>query len=105
MDKEHKKQLINLLEEGAENSLADEDTKLFTVLKDAGYLVAGRPLGADRPIQFLYTSIAGRKYLERLKAPRKAWLKKNWFAVSIAAITAFIGLASVIVQIVGLTLS
>ena len=104
MDKELKKRLISTLEEASENLLEDKNDAVLLLLKSEGYLVERLPLGAQPTYKLLHTSIAGRKYLERLKAPRKAWLKKNWFAVSIAAITAFIGIAGVIVQGVGLIL-
>ena len=104
MDKELNKRLTAILEEGSEHLLEDEDTGDLVLLKSEGYLVAGRILGVPPPVKLLYTSIAGRKYLERLKTPKKAWLKKNWFAASIAAITGVAALASVIVQILGLIL-
>ena len=104
MDKELRKRLIEVLEDGTSSSLTVGNDEERTLLKSQGYLVEGTPKNLAAPRGALYTSIAGRKYLERLKHPRKAWLKKNWFAVSIAAITAFIGLASVIVQVVGLIL-
>ena len=104
MDKELRERLISTLEEAAEHLLEDKNSEVLLLLKDEGYLAKRLPLGAQPSYKLLHTSIAGYKYLERLKHPRKAWLKKNWFAVSIAAITAFIGLASVIVQIVSLIL-
>ena len=102
MDKELRKRLIEVLEDGASSSLTVGNDEERTVLKGQGYLVEGTPKNLAAPRGALYTSIAGRKYLERLKSPKKAWLKRNWFAASIAAVTGATGLVSVVVQIVGL---
>ena len=104
MDKKLKERLINLLEKGVKDRLDDANNEETILLKGAGYLAQGRPKALQAPPGDLYTSIAGHRYLERLKTPKKAWLKKNWFAVSIAAITGGAALASVIVQILGLVL-
>ncbi len=50
------------------------------------------------------TTLKGLNYLEQLKYPKRVWLKKNWFAVSIATITGVLAFASVIVQIIALIL-
>ena len=104
MDQELQKRLIEVLEDGISSSLTVGNDEERTLLKSQGYLVEGTPKNLAAPRGALYTSIAGRRYLERLKTPKQAWLKRNWFAVSIAAVTAVTGLASVIVQIVGLIL-
>ena len=104
MDKELRMRLIKVLEDGISSSLTVGNDEDRTLLKSQGYLVEGTPKNLAAPRGALYTSIAGRRYLERLKSPKKTWLKGNWFAVSIAAITGVTGLASVVVQIVSLIL-
>lgn len=101
MDKQRKEKLMDVLEFGVEGKTkpgANVDDVLelrsLNLLAESGYIHRNP----------LFTTLSGLSYLERLKAPRKAWLKKNWFAVSIAATTAFIGLASVIVQILAVIL-
>ena len=101
MDKQRKEKLIDVLELGAEGKMPpgknmDDvlDLRSLKLLEKAGYIHRNP----------LFTTLSGLSYLERLKAPRKAWLKKNWFAASIATITGVAALASVIVQILGLIL-
>ncbi len=105
MDKQLRRQLIAILEactegrDGFERAVADPRVRIeyidgLRLLRNADYADPDHTL----------TTLAGRKYLERLRAPRKTWLKDHWFAVSIAATTAFIALASVIVQAVSLIL-
>ena len=100
MEKNLRKKIIYILEQCEEVSPfgADyEDIHTVHLLQDEGYITR-------RSGSLSYTSLTGREYLERLKAPRKAWLKKRWLRVSIATIMAFAALATVIVQIVSLIL-
>ena len=80
MDAEYRKMLISLLNAGCyppglgmypDDFWADkeEERAILIYLSKNGY------------IEENYTTPAGRRYLEELKAPRKAWLKRNWFRI------------------------
>ena len=102
MDKDLKNNIIRVLEQcrGMQSFTFggnSEDIKIADFLEEAGYLT-------ERQARVFSTSLSGLEYLERLRSPRKAWLKKHWFAASIATITGVAALASVIVQILGLIL-
>ncbi len=103
MDKELRKSMIRVLEQCKEPVLylhAHKDANTVQLLHIADYLTNGVGGGHNKSL----TSLSGLKYLERLKAPRMTWLKKHWFAASIATITGVAALASVILQAVGLIL-
>ena len=67
-----------------------------------GLVAAGLAAHADprgRPGQNYFPTIAGIEYLERLERRNIAWVKSNWFPLSIAAISSLIGLLGVAVAI------
>ena len=84
MDKQRKGKLIDVLELGIEGKLRpgknmDDvlDQRSLKLLDKAGYI-------HENP---LFTTLSGMSYLERLKAPRKAWFQDNWFPALVAAAT------------------
>ena len=47
-----------------------------------------------------WTTLSGRAYLENLRAPRKTWFKRNWFAASVAFATIIASIGGIVVQVV-----
>ena len=97
MDKQRKEKLIDVLESGIELSPPpgktwDDVLDLWSLetLDKAGYIERNP----------LFTTLSGMSYLERLKAPKKAWLKKNWFPALVAAATIVFAGVSAGVQLV-----
>ena len=101
MDKGLKKSIIRLLEQCKEPQyygVDSEDVHTVHLLQDGGYLT-------KRDGSIFYTSLTGREYLERLKATRKYWFKRNWFAVLVAAATIVFAGVSAGVQLTDLLTS
>ena len=97
MEKELKRRLIAVLEEGDKRYISasaerkiignDKNAQCFHDLEAGGYIIFSVGFG-------YFTSLAGQEYLERLRAPRKAWLKKHYLGFIAGVVTA--GLAAVI---------
>ena len=52
-----------------------------------------------------YLTADGKKRLDALHTPKRTWLKRNWFAVTIAVITALAALAGVVLTTIDLAVS
>ena len=63
-----------------------EERYLFPVRNDKGEVSSGYARGITPK---------GLKRLRHLRHPRRTWVRKNWFPVVVAVITAFIGLGSI----------
>ena len=50
-------------------------------------------------------TFAGRQYAKDARAPRKAWLRRNWFAVIVAGATIGLAIGSLVIQSIGLLTS
>ena len=102
MDKQRKEKLIDVLELGTEGNLPPGknmhdvlDLRSLELLDKAGYIRR----------KDMFTTLSGLSYLERLKAPRKAWFKDNWFPALVAAATIVFAGVSAGVQLVDLLTS
>ena len=95
MDRKFKKQLIELLNEGIEGpqsltlNTGMPVRSAFLGLKASGYLD-----------EHGWTTLSGRAYLQSLKAPRKTWFKRNWFAASVAFATILAAVGGIVVEFV-----
>ena len=50
-------------------------------------------------------TFAGRQYAKDARAPRKAWLRRNWFAGIVAGATIGLAIGSLVIQSIGLLTS
>ena len=108
MEKQLRKKLISVLEEGIEDEIIvsrnrkdidgiGEHTKIAALLLYAGLLVEVSGAGT-------FTSLQGREYLARLNAPRMTWFNDHWFAASVAAGTIiFAGVSAGVQSLFGLS--
>lgn len=66
-------------------------------LHAAGYLAETG--NATAQLHGAAITLRGFEYLEELSSPRKKWVKRNWFAVVVALITASTALADIAVRL------
>ena len=50
-------------------------------------------------------TFAGRQYAKDSRAPRKAWLRRNWFAATVASATIGLAVGSLVIQAIVLSSS
>ena len=85
-------------------TLDDKEVRLFSRLLDSlvaeGYLLPAINTATGRPSlgRAAGITVKGLIWLDSLEHPRKQWLKKNWFALSVAAITLLVSIAGIAVE-------
>ena len=103
MDKALRQAMIKILEDLARDSSVEwippfntppVARNATTVPYNAGHLASLD----DHPIYRI--TLSGFNYLEELKHPVRTWLKRNWFAATVAVATLLLALVSSVAQAV-----
>ena len=100
------RELRHAMIEGLEALVADpEEVWVLTfadpVIKHQAMLVlesAGHVKQPDSDVGIAHITLSGFDYLDELKHPTLAWLKRNWFAGTVAAATLLLALVSSVSQ-------
>ena len=91
---EYEKKLIHLLSAGC-FSLGEYPDDFWADKEEERSILAH--LSKQGYIEGNYTTPAGRAYLGELRAPRKTWLKRNWFRIASLSVVALSALVHIFV--------